>query len=301
MAKCPKCGHKLRLIDIGQNCPECGVNMNLHNFEERFYHEAKIAELSQAGISCKIRRLKASFIGSKLTIARLVVMILPVVALLIPAGSTTITVPFRESNIAISLLGIYNAFSGGELNLIMSLKSGNSEASIFSSLFTAFIIFAAAALIAVIVLLLSVLCFVSIKNMQKITCVFSAVGIVCCIAGIIATFSFVSKSEGSLIFNSSNGFGLYVTALMFAACFVVNLLLWTKGIDVEYNEGQVERSEIWLKVKSGEINIDDLPYPVVETAETRKIKEEIEAERRSYEESVELLSEIGGEADEKED
>lgn len=300
MAKCPKCGHKLRMIDIGQNCPECGVNMNLYNFEDRFYHEAKVAELSQAGISCKIRRLKASFIGSKLTVARLIVMLLPIVALLIPAGKVSLILPFRESEIAISLLGIYNAFSGGELNLIMSLQSGNPESTVFSSLFTVFIIFAVIAVFSLFVLLFSVLCFLSVKNMQKITCIISVLGILSSVAGVIATFVFVSKAKESVIIHASNGLGLYVVILMFAACFIVNLLLWIKGIDVEYNEGQVERSEIWQNVKAGKIDIDSLPYPVIETAETRKIKEEIEAERRSYEESVEILNEIGGEADEKE-
>ena len=28
MANCPKCGYKLRMIDIKAECPKCGVNLN---------------------------------------------------------------------------------------------------------------------------------------------------------------------------------------------------------------------------------------------------------------------------------
>ena len=53
MANCPKCGHKLRLTDLSQFCPECGVNMRFVGFEENFYREAKYAELSQANVKVK--------------------------------------------------------------------------------------------------------------------------------------------------------------------------------------------------------------------------------------------------------
>lgn len=283
MARCPKCDYKLKITDIDQCCPKCGVNMRLFGFEENFYHEAKVAELSQAGLKCKIRRLKMAFIGSKLTIARLVVMLLPLLSLLVPSCKAVIEVPFRSSSLPLGLLGLYSAFSNGDLSFILSMASGSAEAAVFSALRLVLIITAAIALLSVAVLLTSVLCFVSIKNMQKITCVFSAIGMAASVAGMICAFSFVSKAKSSIIMQASNGFGLFITLIAFAAVFVVNLLLWEKGIDVEYDEGMVERSEIWKKVKSGEINVDALPYPVIETEETRKIRAEIEAERASYE------------------
>ena len=64
MAKCPKCGRKLRILDVSQFCPGCGVNMRFYNFEENFIREAKLAELSQAGLKVKLRNLKYSFSGS---------------------------------------------------------------------------------------------------------------------------------------------------------------------------------------------------------------------------------------------
>ena len=78
MANCPKCGHKLKLTDLSQFCPACGVNMRFVGFEENFYREAKYAELSQANVKVKFNRFKAAFVGSKLTIVRLCFALLPV-------------------------------------------------------------------------------------------------------------------------------------------------------------------------------------------------------------------------------
>lgn len=282
MSKCPKCGTKLRLIDIDQCCPKCGVNMRLYGFEEEFYKEAKTAELSQAGYSCKIRRLKMAFIGTPLTKARLAVMILPLVSLLIPAGNAVISLPFKEAAVPISALGLYNAFSGGEFDLIMSFASGGSEATAFAALRLTVILLAAAALFAVAALLCSLLCFASIQKMQKVICGVSAAGAVASLATLVSVFLLKNKTAGGAILTTSPGFGLFVAVAMFAVVFVVNLLIDKKGIPVEYPEGAVERSEIWKKVKAGEIDIDSLPYPIVETAETAKIKEEIAAQREAF-------------------
>lgn len=282
MSNCPKCGAKLRLTDIDQCCPKCGVNMRLYGFEVEFYKEAKTAELSQAGYSCKIRRFKMALIGTKLTIARLCVMILPLAALLIPAANVLISLPLKEAALPISALGLYNAFTGGEFNLIMSFASGGTEAAAFGALRLTVFLLAATALFALAAAVTSLLCFVSIKKMQKVICTVSALGAVVAAAALVSVFLLKSKAAGSVLLSVTPGVGLFVAVAMFAVVFVINFLIEKKGIPVEYNEGMVERSEIWKKVKSGEIKIDDLPYPVVETEETRKIKEEILAEREAF-------------------
>lgn len=32
--KCPKCGRKLGIFDLKQNCPECGCNINVLRYGE---------------------------------------------------------------------------------------------------------------------------------------------------------------------------------------------------------------------------------------------------------------------------
>lgn len=285
MAHCPKCGKKLKLTDLSQFCPACGVNMRFVNFEENFYKEAKMAELSQAGMHVKVKRLKAAFVGSKLTIARLVVMLLPIVALLLPNGSYFLKLPFLSDAKAagsFSALGVYNLFTNGALDYLLKMTGSVISSQTFSALKIALFTYIGTAVIGVIVFLLSVLCFISIKNMQKIIAAFSVAGIMLSAAAIILISRFVSAAAADPLIEAKNGYGLLLCIAMFAAVFIVNFLLIRKGIPVEYAEGMLERVEILKKVKSGDIDIDSLPQPVVETEETRKIDEEIAKEEESY-------------------
>ncbi|MCQ2479069.1 MAG: hypothetical protein MJ120_00410, partial [Clostridia bacterium] len=262
---------------------------------ENFYREAKIAELSQAGILCKVRRLKTAFIGSKLTIARLIVMLLPAVALLLPSGSAQIALPYKVTDIPFSILGIVNLFTSGDLGYISSMSSSSFAGAEFKKLQLAVFALVAVAALAVVVFLTSLLCFISVKNMQKITSVAAVLGIVSAVVSMIITSSFVSAVKDSAIVSGKNGFGMLAVIAMFGVALAINLILSIKGIKVEYDEGMLERAEIYKKVKAGEVSIDDLPQPVVETAATRAIDEEIEKEERAYKEK----HMAGGESDDR--
>ena len=282
MAQCPKCGKKLKLTDISQFCPACGVNMRFVDFEKNFYKEAKLAELSQANMHVKVRRLKASFIGSKLAIARLVVMILPLLALLIPAGTFSISLPYKEASFAFSGLGVYSLFTDGGLDYIMKMTGSLVDSAAFSALKTALICYLAVAVIAVLILFISIFCFCSIKNMQKVNVILAIFGIVASVIDMVLIMRFEKVAASGVFLSGKNGFGLIVAILLFIVVLVVNFLLVKKGIPVEYDEGMEERVKIFRKVKAGEIDIDSLPQPIVETAETRKIDEEIAKEEASF-------------------
>ena len=282
MAHCPKCGKKLKLTDLSQFCPACGVNMRFVNFEENFYREAKLAELSQANMHVKIKRLKASFVGSKLTIVRLVVMLLPLLSLLLPTGSFSLSLPFVSKTTQFGALGLYALFTGSDLQYIMDMKGIEGYAAYFGPLFIALIAYVAVAVFAVLVLLLTILCFISIKNMQKVIVAVSGCGIAACVAAMILIGRFCKAVEGFAMLSGKNGFGVLLTIVMFAVVIVLNLIIDKKGIPVEYGEGMPERVAIYKKVRKGEVNIDDLPQPVVETEETRKIDEEIAKEEENY-------------------
>lgn len=42
--KCPKCGKKLSLFYLKENCPECGCNIMYYDMENRLEEDAKKAE-----------------------------------------------------------------------------------------------------------------------------------------------------------------------------------------------------------------------------------------------------------------
>ncbi len=286
MAKCPKCDRKLSIFDISQFCPGCGINMRFYNFEENFIREAKLAELSGAGLKVKLRNLKYAFSGSVLVKARLIVMLLPLLSLLIPSGNINISLPFVSSNAHFGILGIVNIFTGGSLNYILEMCSSSIVGAEFTALRNALFSFLAVAVLSLFCFIFSVFGFISIKNMQKITTVTAGLGIISSVASIAIISVFKSVSAESIILSGSSGFGLIVTVLMFAAVFVVNLLLWKKGIHPVYDEGVEERVRIYKEVKAGRINIDDLPQPVVETEETRRIDEEIAKEEAAFYEKL---------------
>lgn len=282
MAKCPKCDRKLRILDVGQFCPGCGVNMRFYNFEENFIREAKLAELSQAGLKVKIRNLKYSFSGSKLVTAKLIVMLLPLLSLLIPSGNISISLPFVTSEAHFGLLGIINIVTGGALNFIFEMCSSAVVGAEFSALRNALFGFIAVALCCVFCLVFSLFGFISIKNMQKLATVTAGLGIISSVATLVLISVFRSAAADSLVLSGGFGFGLIVSVLMFGAVFAVNLLLWKNGIHPVYDEGVEERVRIYKEVKAGRINIDDLPQPVVETEATRKIDEEIAKEEAAF-------------------
>ena len=168
MAKCPKCGRKLRITDVSQFCPGCSVNMRFYNFEENFIREAKLAELSQAGLKVKLRNLKYSFSGSKYITAKLVVMLLPLVSLLIPSGNISISAPFISFDAHFGILGIVNIVTGGALNYLLSMGGSDLVGDGFSALTAALVVFAVTAVFAVFSFLFSTLGISITANLSAI-------------------------------------------------------------------------------------------------------------------------------------
>ncbi len=287
MAKCPKCGHKLKIWNVSQFCPKCGVNMRFCNFEEKFYRDAKNAELAQAAFHIKVRHFKGALVGSKLMIARLALAFLPVVVLLLPAGNFHFEMPFKSADFSAGLLGVVNLVMGTDLGFILGMSGSSLAGADFVELINALAAYAVVAIFALGVLLSSVLGFMSIKNMQKVICGFAAGGILSSIAAQIVMYISIASLKESVMITGKAGFGLYLAIIAFAVVFAVNFKIHKQGVPVVYDEGMEERLAIYKKVKAGEINIDDLPQPVVETEETRKIEEEIRKEEENVQKALE--------------
>jgi hypothetical protein len=282
MAQCPNCGKKLKLTDLSQYCPACGVNMRFVNFEENFYREAKYAELAQAQVRVKFRRFKGAFIGSRLTIIRLCVSLLPALTLLIPTGAFLLKLPFYDTRVDFGVFGLIALFTGGDLGYVLGMTDSAFAGAAFASLRTALFSYLGAAAIAVVVLLTTLLCFLSIKNMQKIISAVAGVGAAVSLVSFALILRFASAYKTAVPLSGKPGFGLIVTALAFCAVIAVNMILDKKGVPVEYGEGMEERARLYKELRAGKIDLDTLPQPVVATAETRKIDEEIAKEKEDY-------------------
>ncbi len=287
MAKCPKCGQKLKIWNVSQFCPKCGINMRFYGFEEKFYRDAKNAELAHAAFHIKVRHFKGALIGSKLMIARLALAFLPVIVLLLPAGNFHFEMPFKSADFSAGLLGVVNLVMGTDLSFILGMGGSSLAGAEFGAVTNALISYAVAVIFALGVLLSSILGFLSIKNMQKVICGFCTGGILASIAAQVVMYVSLGALNDSVMLTGKAGFGLYLLIIAFAIVFAVNFKIHKQGVPVVYDEGMVERAAIYKKVKAGEVNINDLPQPVVETEATRKIEEKIKTEEENVQKALE--------------
>lgn len=284
MAVCPKCQKKIPIYHLGQNCPHCGVNVRFYNFEAEFYRDAKRAELSLAKSNIFIAHLKAALIGSKLSIIRLCICVLPLLSLLAPYATAFVKQPFVDSSVTISGLGLYMAYADGYLDYILAMIQGGADSAAFMAMVIAIVGLVVIALITLIVLVMTLLSFCRIKKTPKVLCVFNALGVVAAAvtAFLCSRFITVADASAGVILSGEMSFGYIITIVTFAANFVINLIIAKKGYNIVYHEGDLERVEIAKKVKAGEITIDELPQPIVETEETRQIQLEIEKQQAAY-------------------
>ena len=108
MANCPKCGVHLKLTDWRQHCPKCGANIVVYDLQERLMQQADVAEVQHYHFQKKLDRLKASFVGSKLAVVRIVTSFIPVFALLLPMINCSLNPAFGDFEGGASMITVYN-------------------------------------------------------------------------------------------------------------------------------------------------------------------------------------------------
>ncbi|MBQ2847589.1 MAG: hypothetical protein IJE74_04975 [Clostridia bacterium] len=255
MANCPKCGRKLTILDWRPNCPECGVNLVYYGMEERLLNEADAAEAEHARLQKRIDRLKASFIGSKLTIIRIVLSILPIAALLLPLCNVTYSGPFiEETTTGVNAIEIYNLVSSLDFDALFTMIGS-------SLLGTSFIGYAGAlvcillSLVMVIVSLLMLMLACSPKgNPRNIT--LNSIAIV--LAAASAIFFTVFSNGISAVFpefiSGSVGIGIFVYIAALVLLLGINIVIAKKGVEVKYKQcfvGGLPAEEYFELVEKG--------------------------------------------------
>lgn len=301
-SKCPNCGRKLTVFDWKQTCPECGVNLMFHGFEERFYEDAKKAELGLAVTRVKWARVVACLLGGKLQKARLGLAFVPALATLVSLGSLNINLPLYDGKIDFGLMGAISAFSDGTVPMLMSLRSADVIGGVISAAGFVGAVFALSALFAVLVLLFELFCFAGSKVMNVLLCAFGALGLASSAA---ALFGMSSLKKEAALFNAAfsveTGFGAYVLMAVFALFFAVSLGVIIKGTNVKYKEGDLYRVEISKKLKKGEVTLDELPYPIFETEEehAERMKAIEDTVNGKSHDEVEKVSQLVEEVEEK--
>ena len=238
-AYCPKCHYKLKLTDWRPECPACGVNILYYGIEDELRREADDAEYHYAMRQPKFDRLKFSLIGHPLSIVRLVIGLLPIVAMLLPMGKISYVLPFGETARTVNLISVVKFFTGADLDVGLLTKLFGGELTGKGLLFWAIavvcmLLTALAALVGWILLFLSA----SPRGFQR-NVAFPIIGIVFATAAFVSGILMMNALNASLpgIFSGSvNPLAYIGVTLCFAAIIVVNVIYKKKNIQVKYKD-----------------------------------------------------------------
>lgn len=264
--KCPKCGEHIPTFNLKPNCKNCGVNIMYYTQEYELTRDAKRAELEFASARIEVAKLRAATIGGKLQIARLVLLLLCVAALLIPFSTMVFSLPLFEQKITLSGLGIYQLFSDGMLTSILDFaKSTLFGGSTVGALVLCGILIIIALLL-VAALVIEILSFLNIKKTAKSMAVLGFIAAGVSLIGFI--YSLTLKAPGAYV-SVQKGFGGIVCAALLVIFAVINLKIYRADIPLKVKENDYLRKDMLQKVKSGEVDLDDLTLPVFESEEEK--------------------------------
>lgn len=285
MANCPKCGHHLKLIDWKPECPKCGTNLVYYGMEDALLDDADKAEAEHANFQKRLDRLKASFIGSKLAIIRIVLSILPVGALFLPLAKVAFNGPFfGEKNIAVNALAIYD-FAANRLNFDTLFEMLGSQ--ILGKSFIFFALSVVFLLLSVVLIVVSLVCLMFAcgkkGNPRNIT-----LNSLMIVFAIISTICFVVFSSSitavfpSLVTTSSIGIGAFVYIFTLILLLGINIIIAKKGIEVKYKQcyiGGLKSEEYFDLVEKG-VDIKEIRAMMAKALAAKAAEEEAAAKAK---------------------
>lgn len=247
MANCPKCGYKLRMIDIKAECPKCGVNLMYYNHQERLAEDADKAEEEHIRMQPKIDRIKFAFIGTKLSIVRLISLFIPIGMMFLPLAHVTVNMPYKSIDTDISVLNVV-------MDVLMEMDFGILFDMIGGSDLTrvAFITY----LLSILFLLVAAVFAILNIPFDAVSCspkgfkrnvTLSSCGIGFTVLSIISFLVFngqLSSTFGAM-YSGNLSFGSFLVILGFVAIIVVNILIKKQNIPVKYKDlsEYIERME----------------------------------------------------------
>lgn len=241
MANCPKCGYKLRLIDVKAECPKCGVNLLYYNQQERLALDADKAEEEHINFQPKLDRVKFSFIGTKLSIVRLIMLFVPIGMLFLPLAHIKVEIPYHSIDTNVSVLNLAMDVVAKMQFDILGIVPTVAMICYFLSIL--------GILITAVFGILNIP-FVSVSSSPKgfkRNVALSSCGIAFTVIGIIAFLVFNAQmtSQFGALYSGSLGIGSFLVIVGFLAIIGVNVIIKKQNIPVKYTDVSeyVERIE----------------------------------------------------------
>lgn len=275
MANCPNCGVHLKKTYWKPNCPNCNVNIFYHGMHERLESDIIEADRSLNNMYAVLDRVKASYIGSKLAIARIVLSLLPIGALFLPLAKIAVDVPFVTKDFSINALTVYNAVSSLDFGGLFEMFSSQSlsAATVLFALALVFVVLGAVgSLVGFILIFLSC----SPKGIPR-NLGFSGASLGCYV---LSSIMFVlSGSQFSSVFGesfkASLSFGFPILIVAAIAPIVINLMIKKNPIVVK-SSAEKRKKEIAEKAAKMAADIEEAKR---KEEEQRMIEEAYAAEQ----------------------
>lgn len=290
MANCPKCGRKLTILDWKPNCPGCGVNLVYYGMEERLLAEADAAEAEHARLQKRIDRLKASFVGSKLTIIRIILSVLPIATLLLPLCSVSYSGPFIEATTTnVNAIEIYNIVSSLDFDGLFTMIGS----SVLGSSFIGYLGALACILLSLVFVILSlVMLTISCGPRGKSRNITLNVITILLAAGSIVFFNQFASGINTVFPDFISGkisYGIFVYIGALALLLAINIVLAVKGINVKYKQcyvGGIPAEEYFELVEKG-TDIEVIHEMMAEALKAQADAKKAETEKKAAEKAEE--------------
>ncbi len=236
---CPKCNYKLKITDWKPECPKCGVNVMYYGIEDRLREEADRAEYQHAKSQPKFDRLKFSLIGHPLSIVRIVLGLLPIVATLLPMGTVNYILPYLEKSTGVNLISIITFIVDNGFDVDLLLKLLGSELVGSGMIYWAVAIVALVLMVVLTLVAFFLLTMSCGKRGFQRNIAFPITGIVLSTVAFVSYILMVNNLTAALpgIFTGTvNPLAYIFNVLLFVAIIVVNVIYKKKNIPVKYKD-----------------------------------------------------------------
>lgn len=290
MANCPKCGRKLTILDWRPNCPGCGVNLVYYGMEERLLKEADAAEAEHARLQKRIDRLKASFVGSKLTIIRIILSVLPIAALMLPLCSVSYSGPFIEATTTnINAIEIYNIVSSLDFDGLFTMIGSSLVGSSFVGYLGALLCILLSLVLVIVSLVMLTMACGPKGNPRNI--ILNSIAILLAAGSIVFFNQFASGINAVFpeFVSGKIGFGIFVYIGALVLLLGINIIIAVKGVDVKYKQcyvGGIPAEEYFELVEKG-TDIDVIHGMMAEALKAKAEEKEAAEEKAAQEKKEE--------------
>lgn len=277
MANCPKCGRHLRITDWKQHCPDCGANIFVYNQQERLMQEADIAEVQYYHFQKKIDRLKATFVGTRLAIVRIITSLLPVGAVFLPLVKAKFTEPFKPYDGGLSLLDIIDKIDALTGDALPTMLSGGSMAA--GILFILSVLFFALSALAVVLHFLLNMLSCSPKGRQRN----KAMDIILLVTTIASAVCFLVMPKNAYV-DGTLGIGAYLYIVLQIVNVVIDERTMKRGIPVHHKQcfvGGIPVEEYFELLEKG-MTTEEIR--VIQYERLQAIQDEMDAKLKEQEE-----------------